>query len=318
MIQDNFNILNDMLTTLKQELFNINAQIQCNLLYIREEETCIKSLQESDSDDFKMFSPRTISSLQKDEIAKAKIRKTEFENQNLELNEKKTTVEDKIKTLEKVLKKESHNITVLYLQDEDRKRIARDLHDTSLQNLTHLIHKIELCGLYIDQDPVKAKLELSVISKNLKETVNEIRNTIFDLRPMTFDDLGLKAGFERLLENINEGKKYRIVSDIDDVSCENNQILLSIYRVVQEGLNNIYKHAEAENINFCCKVAGDICVIDIVDDGKGFYEGVETKETRHFGLSLMKERIELLNGKIEIDSAMGEGTKIHMEIPLKE
>ena len=318
MIQDNFNILNDMLTILRQELFDINAQIQCNLLYIREEETCIKSLQESDSDDFKMFSPRTISSLQKDEIAKAKIRKTEFENRNLELNEKKTTVEDKIKTLEKVLKKESHNITVLYLQDEDRKRIARDLHDTSLQNLTHLIHKIELCGLYIDQDPVKAKLELSVISKNLKETVNEIRNTIFDLRPMTFDDLGLKAGFERLLENINEGKKYRIVSDIDDVSCENNQILLTIYRVVQEGLNNIYKHAEAENINFCCKVAGDICVIDIVDDGKGFYEGVETKESRHFGLSLMKERIELLNGKIEINSAMGEGTKIHMEIPLKE
>lgn len=318
MIEGSYNILNELLTRLKQDLFEINAQIQCNLLYIKEEDACVKSLQESDSEEFKMFSPRSLSSLQKDEIVKANARKADYQKQNEDLGEKKRVIEDRVKILEEVLKQEGHNLTVLHLQEEDRKRIARDLHDTALQNLTHLIHKIELCGLYIDEDPVKAKLELSVIGMSLKEVVSEIRNTIFDLRPMTLDDLGFKAGLERLLENINESKKYDIISDIDDVSCENNQIIISIYRVVQEGLNNIYKHAEADKIEFRCKIKENVCLIDIVDNGKGFYDEKQKVDGRHFGLTLMKERIELLNGRINIDSVMGEGTKIHIEIPLTE
>ena len=318
MMEDSYNILNDLLICFKQELFEINARIQRNLLYIKEEDACIKSIQESDSEDFKMFSPRSLSSLQKDEIAKANVRKTDFQKENKDLDEKKKVIENRVKILEEVLKQESHNLTALHVQEEDRNRIARDLHDTALQNLTHLIHKIELCGLYIDEDPIKAKLELSVIGKNLKEIVNEIRNTIFDLRPMTFDDLGFKAGLEQLLDHINENNKYDIISDIDNVSCENNQTIISIYRVVQEGLNNIYKHAEADRIEFRCKIIDDVCVIDIVDNGKGFYDEKEKENERHFGLTLMKERVELLNGKINIDSVMGEGTKIHMEIPFDE
>ena len=318
MMEDSYNILNDLLICFKQELFEINARIQRNLLYIKEEDACIKSIQESDSEDFKMFSPRSLSSLQKDEIAKANVRKTDFQKENKDLDEKKKVIENRVKILEEVLKQESHNLTALHVQEEDRNRIARDLHDTALQNLTHLIHKIELCGLYIDEDPIKAKLELSVIGKNLKEIVNEIRNTIFDLRPMTFDDLGFKAGLEQLLDHINENNKYDIISDIDNVSCENNQTIISIYRVVQEGLNNIYKHAEADRIEFRCKIIDDVCVIDIVDNGKGFYDEKEKVNERHFGLTLMKERVELLNGKINIDSVMGEGTKIHMEIPFDE
>ena len=318
MMEDSYNILNDLLICFKQELFEINARIQRNLLYIKEEDACIKSIQESDSEDFKMFSPRSLSSLQKDEIAKANVRKTDFQKENKDLDEKKKVIENRVKILEEVLKQEGHNLTALHVQEEDRNRIARDLHDTALQNLTHLIHKIELCGLYIDEDPIKAKLELSVIGKNLKEIVNEIRNTIFDLRPMTFDDLGFKAGLEQLLDHINENNKYDIISDIDNVSCENNQTIISIYRVVQEGLNNIYKHAEADRIEFRCKIIDDVCVIDIVDNGKGFYDEKEKVNERHFGLTLMKERVELLNGKINIDSVMGEGTKIHMEIPLDE
>ena len=318
MIERSYNTLSELLTCLKQELFDINAKIQCNLLYIKEEDACIKSIQESDSEDFKMFSPRSLSSLQKEEITKANERKADFQKQNEELGEKKSVIESRIKILEEVLNQESHNLTALHVQEEDRKRIARDLHDAALQNLTHLIHKIELCSLYIDEDPVKAKLELSVIGIGLKETVNEIRNTIYDLRPMTFDDLGFKAGLERILDNINNSNKYSIVSDIDNVSCENNQTLISIYRVVQEGLTNIDKHADADRIELKCKISGDFCIIDISDNGKGFIDQKNKMDEKHFGLSLMKERVELLKGKIDINSVMGEGTKIHMEIPLTE
>lgn len=318
MIQDNYRILTEMLSSFHQELSDINARIHQNDLFIKEEVACVKALE--NTDDFQVFYPRKDNTpLQKDEIEKSNSRKADYEELNGKLNKTKAILEERIKKLEKILKYESYNITAINFQEDDRQRIARDLHDASLQNLVHLVHKLELCHLYIDQDPLKAKLELSLVSKGLKEVLNEIRNTIFDLRPMSFDDLGLKAGLERLLERINENKKYEIISDIDDVSCENNFILVYIYRTVQEGLNNILKHAEAEKIIFRCKMIDDLCVIDMEDDGKGFCEELEEERgDKHFGLSSMRERIELLNGIIEISSSEGNGTKIHIEIPLAE
>lgn len=317
MIQDNYNILSEMLTELKQELSDLNAQIHRNLLYIREAEFQLNSFEGEDSDDFKIFSPRSMTDQHREKIEKLLSFKADFEERNRALDDEKKDLERKIDQLERILKQEYDNIAALQVQEEDRQRIAGDLHDTSLQNLTHLIHKIELCQMYIDQDPVKAKLELSLVSNNLKEIVEEIRNTIFDLRPMTFDDLGLKAAFERLLEKVNEKKEYEIISDIDDVSCENNSTLLYLYRVVQEGLNNIIKHADAKKICFSCKVKDSVCVIDMCDDGQGFYDEDMEKMDKHFGLTMMKERIELLNGRIDISSVRGEGTKIHIEIPVE-
>jgi len=210
------------------------------------------------------------------------------------------------------------NLSVLNIQEEDRQRIARDLHDVSLQNLAHLVHKIELCGMYIDSDPIKAKLELAVVGKNLREVIDEIRNIIFDLRPMSFDDLGLKFAFEQMIEKFNDNRVYEIKYNIDDVSCDNEIILVGIYRVVQECFNNIKKHSGANMISFSCKSHNDLCTIDIEDNGEGFTkEEVEyKKDNKHFGISVMEERICLLGGTISIDSIKEKGTHIHIEVPL--
>ncbi len=212
-----------------------------------------------------------------------------------------------------------YNYSILNIQEADRHRIARELHDTSLQNLAHLVHKIELATKFIDKDRMRAKLELSVVNKNLKTVIEEIRNTIYDLRPMTFDDLGLKATFERLISVINQNKKFAIDMDIDDVSCENNLILVTIYRIVQECLNNIIKHADAEKIILHCKLIDNIYVINIEDDGKGFTneEAEQKKAEKHFGVTLMKERVALIGGTIQIDSICNKGTKIKIKIPLE-
>lgn len=212
------------------------------------------------------------------------------------------------------------NISVISLQEEDRQRIARDLHDTSLQNLTHLVHKIELAGLYIDQDPVKAKLELAVIRQNIKSIIDEIRNTIFDLRPMTFDDLGLKAAFERLILLFNENHLYEMEVEIEEVSCDTRLVLLTIYRVIQECFTNIKKYSNATKVTFHCHQKENLVVIDVTDNGKGF--SVEEVEARtdmymHFGISVMKERIKLLGGKIRITSEIGVGTCVHIEVPIE-
>lgn len=311
---DDYNVLSEIVKELKLEITELENEIQYNHRCIKEADIYVNTIKDSDSEEYKIFSPRNGVSTHKNEIEETYREKSEYLEKNENLNLKKEVLSKRIEQLENILKCRERDFAVLNVQEEDRQRIARDLHDTSLQNLAHLVHKIELSSLYIDKDVVKAKLELSVVSKILKETIDEIRNIIFDLRPMTFDDLGFKEALERLLSDINENKQYIITSEIDDVSCENNLILVSIYRIVQEGLNNIVKHAEASEISFICRNDNHICIIDIKDNGKGFCMSNDIEE-KHFGLSLMKERTRLLNGKIDICSIIGKGTTIHFEIP---
>lgn len=313
---DDYNTIDKILREMRQELSELEDKIKYNLQCIKEADVYAHVLIDVEPDDFKLFSPRNAEYVHKDEIEKAYQEKEKCKKQNEKLSIRRDLLYEQVKNLENILEHKNDGLTVLSIQEEDRQRIARDLHDTSLQNLAHLIHKIELSSLYIDEDTIKAKLELSIINQVLKKTIDEIRNIIFDLRPMTFDDLGLKAAFERLFDNINENKKYFIHTDIDDVSCENNLILVSVYRVVQECLNNIVKHANAEKIIFSCKNQNDRCVIVIKDDGKGF-DIKKSPEGKHFGLCLMKERIKLINGKIQIFSEEGKGTCIQIEVPLE-
>lgn len=316
MIKDSYLILVEMVSSFKKTLSDVTVRMNENTLFIREEKSCIKAYEDTEADDFRIFYPRKDNMpVQKEEAERAYARIAAYEEKNRKLNKIKTDLENKIGQLENILKNETHYISLINFQEEDRRRIVRDLHDDSLQNLVHLIHKLELCNLYIDQDPLKAKLELSLVSKGLKEVISDIRNTIFDLRPMSFEDLGMKVGFERLLNKINEEKKYEITADIENVSCENKLVLTYIYRIVQESLNNIDKHAKASRILFRCKTDGKECIIDIEDDGEGF-DIENCNDEKHFGISLMKERIEFLNGQIEISSGLGKGTKVHMTIPL--
>lgn len=312
---DDYTVLSELLNEIRKEKDEIDAELQNNLSSIRAEEIYAQNFIDSEPEDYKVFSPRNTESLYKNEIARIENQKSEFEEKNKSLYHKKNILSSWIERIEKVIKSENDDLDVLNIQEQDRQRIARDLHDTSLQNLAHLIHQIELSGLYIDKDPLHAKLELSVVNKRLRETIDEIRNIIFDLRPMTFDDLGLKASFERLVDSINEDGKYEIELDLEDVSCETNLVLVTIYRVVQESFNNILKHSGASKIFFSCKCVNNVCYIVIKDNGKGFEELIDDGK-KHFGIFCMEERIKLLGGNIEISSAPSEGTTVLIDVPL--
>ena len=318
MSSDDYSTIENIVREMRQELKELDNQIKYNLQCIKEADVYANLFTVSEPEEYKLFSPRNSENVHKDEIEKARREKKSCEKQNEELNARRTYLFRQIQDLENILTHKddvSDGYTALTIQEEDRQRIARDLHDTSLQNLAHLIHKIELSSLYMDEDVIKAKLELSIVSNVLKKTIDEIRNTIFDLRPMTFDDFGFKTALERLLGNINENQRYIIETDIDEVSCEKNIVLVSVYRVVQECLNNIVKHADADKITFSCKNKGNKCIVVIEDDGKGFETG-QSPEGKHFGLSLMRERIRLVNGKIEISSESEKGTRIQIEVPI--
>ena len=164
--------------------------------------------------------------------------------ENFFLSEENSDSFGKLNNLGKIKEKEVINqrLQILDIQEKERQRIARDLHDSSLQNLSHLLHNVELSSLYVDEDPVKAKLELAVVNSRLKSIIQEIRDTIFDLRPMTFDDLGLKEAFERLVYKLRESSKFNITYNIEDIGCNNSLILMTIFRIIEECLNNAIKH----------------------------------------------------------------------------
>ena len=191
---------------------------------------------------------------------------------------------------------------MIEMLETERKRIVSELHDTSLQDIAHFVHM----------------MELNSVSKGLHNVIEDIRSTIFNLRPMTFDDLGLKASFERLLDFLNADRDYIMDVEIDDVSCETDDYFcITLYRVVQECLLNIKKHSQATRVLFHCKKTEQQYEILIQDNGKGFtMEEVEDKANSHFGLALIHEGVVLLNGTIHISSEIGQGTTIDIKIPL--
>lgn len=323
----NYGILIEILDELRQEYNLLQKQIDDNLLKIQETDCYLQSFLANENSDFKIFSPRNSEDIHREEIEKTNSDKEKLQGQLDQYYHKQNLLRSKISNLESIVKSEEEyyissslrkkNLAMLNIQEQDRQRIARDLHDTSLQNLAHLVHKIELSSLFIDQDPVRAKLELSAVNQNLRKIIDEIRNTIFDLRPMTFDDLGMKSAFENLIQVINKDKKYVIDFETENPLCDDKLILVAIYRIVKECFINIDKHADADRIIFHAKNKGETYIIDIEDNGKGFSErDVEEKLNHHFGMTVMKERVSLLGGRISIHSDKKSGTKIYIEIPL--
>ena len=204
-------------------------------------------------------------------------------------------------------------------QELERKRIASELHDTSLQDLTHIIHQLELSSLYIDVDPTKAKLELEDISNQLRKVIQDIRNTIFDLRPMSFDDLGLEEAINQYILFIR--KKYHIdfVTHIDDVNYLEEKKKLSIYRIIQECLMNSAKHSEAKIVNLKLKDLKSEIIIIVHDDGVGIDQSKSMDENNtHYGLAIIRDRVNYLNGECSITSDKNKGTYIEVKIPNKE
>ena len=330
-------IMNDNKTNVLKEIYEglleiqneENIIIQDNLNRIREIEIYLDSVK--DEPDLLVFSPRSTENLLFDKIKDLNKEKDELENNNRIHYQKYNKYGAYIRQLEQLIISVSlykyDDRKILEMQEKDRQRIARELHDSSVQNLTHLIHMIELSIMYIDKDSIRAKLELENCIKILKSTVEEIREVIFNFRPMSFDDLGFKQCIENFISDSKiKYKKCEIeyqILNLTDIEWKNinkqeiNLFLLSVYRIIQEAINNALKHSGADKIILIVGTKNDKCYININDNGKGFnFENKSEQEDKHFGLSIMKERINLLHGVISINTDIEKGTEINIEIPL--
>ncbi|MCM1266707.1 MAG: sensor histidine kinase [Bacteroidales bacterium] len=207
--------------------------------------------------------------------------------------------------------------SALDVQEKERQRIARDLHDSSLQNLTHLVHKVELTSLYMDQDPIKAKLELATIESGLRKVIDDIRNRIYDLRPMTFDDLGLREALFNIFSVMNQDGRFEIHADIDEIEDdfseeEKNFYLIMIYHIIKECVQNAIKHSGGNQIEVSLKKTESDYRIRVKDNGTGFDVKEAAKKGKHFGLLVVQERVFLLGGEMRIDTQSGTTVEINI------
>lgn len=201
---------------------------------------------------------------------------------------------------------------VITTQEDERRRIARELHDSTSQNLTSLIVGLRMMETNCAQcaSISKATDLRDVASK----TLDEVHDLSMRLRPRVLDDLGLAAALERLAHEWQA--RYRIPVDIVVQLNERlpGEIETALYRIVQEALTNIARHAQAESASLLIEKHGDTVRAIVEDDGIGFDVNTNQGE-RHLGLLGMRERAELLGGTLIIESTPEQGTSIFIEIP---
>lgn len=206
---------------------------------------------------------------------------------------------------------------IIKAQEEERRRVSREIHDGPAQAMANIVFRAEVCERLIDIDVIRAKKELGDLREQVRTCLKETRKIIFDLRPMTLDDLGLVPTVKRILDTVKE--RSGIIPAIRVLGEErrlDSYVEVGIFRTIQEAVNNIEKHAEATVINLVIEFRRDILSVTIEDNGKGF-DTAENVGSESFGLLGMRERINLLNGEFTIKSLKGTGTKISVKVHLK-
>ncbi len=203
---------------------------------------------------------------------------------------------------------------VITTQEDERRRIARELHDSTSQNLTSLIVGLRIIETNCAQCAAQSKA--ADMRQVASKTLDEVHDLSMRLRPRVLDDLGLAAALERLVSEWQA--RYKIPVDVAIQLSERlpGDMETAIYRIVQETLTNIARHAQAHSASILVERRGDIVRAIIEDDGVGFDVNTNHGE-RHLGLLGMRERAELLDGTLTVESASERGTSIFIEIPVQ-
>ena len=238
---------------------------------------------------------------------------------NVILNYLSEDLKDVGPALKNAKMKEDFAIRVIEAQEEERKRISREVHDGPAQMLANVLLRTDLITRSYDEKGVERAIqELRDLKGMVRDTLHEVRRIIYDLRPMALDDLGIVPTLKKYLNSVqdyNEGTYIEFRSRGEDRRMPMNYET-AIFRLVQESVNNAIKHGSAKEIRVNFEWLKENVNISIKDNGTGFDMAL-TKQNS-FGIVGMKERIDLLDGTMDIQSEIGQGTRIMFIIPIKK
>ena len=333
-------MVKDYLEKIRQEFIEHKISLEEQIsLYENKAKENIKFLQileDERNPGYEAFSPRESNSFHKEKMEELQEEQKNIANKLMSLRDQLQEYEFRIvdiasvireeteieKKIQKVANTDSYDTRLALLRsvETERQRIARDLHDSTTQHLTAIVHKTELCSKIIESDPVKCKLELFSIGQTLRKIIEDTRGLIYDLRPMSFDDIGFDVTVERALDRFQRFHRIECAYETDGTPYSIDSVVqITLLRVIQEACNNAVKHAQASYLEVKVSYLEKKIVLVIKDNGKGFDVDAISDETRDdnsgFGLSMMKERVYLLSGTISIESAPGKGCSIIVSIP---
>ncbi|MDQ4121854.1 MAG: histidine kinase [Acidobacteriota bacterium] len=219
------------------------------------------------------------------------------------------------------LAQEEFSRRLINAHEAERRRIAAELHDSIGQTLA-MIKNRAVFGAQTTENLQAAQEQLNAITAQTTQAIGEVREISYNLRPYLLDNLGLTRAIKSLVNKIEEVHLLTIKTQICDMdNLFSSEAEISVYRIIQESLNNIAKHAEADEGSLTIEQASGFITIKIEDKGRGF-----DKQAPHqadagkggFGLLGIAERVKMLGGTLDIESAIGKGTKLIIKIPKRE
>jgi two-component system sensor histidine kinase UhpB len=197
----------------------------------------------------------------------------------------------------------------LHAQEEERARVARDLHDEVNQSLTGLLLRLEAAR---STAPPQLEPELAETKALANQAMRELLSLARQLRPTALDDLGLAAAVAGLVERLGEGEIEGTIEVGGDFADLSDDVGLVVYRVAQEALSNVTRHAGAAHVAVTLRRDAAGVELTVADDGRGF---AFAESERGLGIGGMRERALLVGGELTIESRPGAGTTVHLTVP---
>ncbi len=213
---------------------------------------------------------------------------------------------------------------MMSIQEESRKKLARDLHDGPTQSVAAIAMRVNFARRLMEKDPKATLEELFKIEDLARRTTKEIRHMLFTLRPLVLESQGLVATLNSMAEKMKETYNQKVVIDapVGVVESLEQTKQAVVFYIAEEAVNNARKHAKAENIYVRLKILREgLVLLEIQDDGVGFdvnAVGTSYENRGSLGMVNMRERTELVNGIFHVESEVGRGTRIHVVIPLTD
>ncbi len=213
-------------------------------------------------------------------------------------------------------------VQIIKAQEDERLRVSREIHDGPAQEMANLIYQASICERLVDTRPEEAKAGLQELRRQIRTCLADVRQIIFDMRPMSLDDLGLVPALRQLVSKLEERKILKTDFQVNGKErALEKHVEVTLFRIIQEGLNNIHRHAGVSEGRLRLLFSTNDLSILISDEGRGF-DMAETEEMRktgtgngHFGILGMEERAKLIGASLSVISNPGEGTKIHVKLP---
>ncbi|MDN4072014.1 sensor histidine kinase [Fictibacillus terranigra] len=221
--------------------------------------------------------------------------------------------------VEDAKQKQEFGLQIIEAQEEERRRVSREIHDGPAQLMANVLIRSELVEKVFNEKGTQAAVtEIRDLREMVRASLREVRRIIYDLRPMALDDLGLVPTLKKYLRNVQESTGIEIeLVPMGNERRFHTKMEIALFRLIQEAVQNSCKHADPKHISVKIEFTDRNVSLFVKDDGKGFDAGVPQK-TNSFGLIGMRERVELLEGTLKISSRLNIGTGVYIQIPIRD